>query len=566
MTALNLHERANIWRLASGRASRVAMARALGSPLLRWRYGAALAEEIVLVPQELRSADPSFANELAAGQMGLAGQLVHIGKGSPFELTQRNAVWVRELQGFAWLRHLRAAGTLEAAATARALVVQWIARGQGTDRLGREPAVRARRMMSWLANSDMLLADVDQGAFDRTAQSLGDQLIALSSAWRAAPVGYPRLLALTGLVYGDLCIAGHDRHLAQSERLLGAELTRQILPDGGHISRNTGVLVEIMLDLLPLRQCFATAKRELPAPVEAAMSRIMPMLRYMRLGDGSLARFNGVGASPVAELAAILAYDTAQQKQLTAAPQSGYARLERGDCVVIADAGSAPPITLGAQAMAGCLSFEMSAGGTAMVVNGGFPMAADEKHIAVARATASHNTLAFGGQSSARRLVNRRLERLAGGVPLALSGAVTSSLAQSENGDELEISHGGYVGEHGLVHRRRLALNKDGTKLEGSDRLGGVSRAVRLPRDVPFTIHFHLAPKVTCERTAEAGAVLRLRDGTQWQFAADGAEISIEPSVHYADPSGPARALQIVLRGSCWGDMEVRWSFEKAAR
>ena len=58
-------------------------------------------------------------------------------------------------------------------------------------------------------------------------------------------------------MHADLCIAGHERRLAQSQKLLVAELERQVLPDGGHISRNPWVLVELLLDLLPLRRCFA---------------------------------------------------------------------------------------------------------------------------------------------------------------------------------------------------------------------------------------------------------------------------------------------------------------------
>ena len=44
---------------------------------------------------------------------------------------------------------------------------------------------------------------------------------------------------------------------------LVAEIERQILPDGGHISRNPGALIELLLDLLPLRQAFrrATSRR-----------------------------------------------------------------------------------------------------------------------------------------------------------------------------------------------------------------------------------------------------------------------------------------------------------------
>ena len=51
-------------------------------------------------------------------------------------------------------------------------------------------------------------------------------------------------------------------------RRLVDELERQILPDGGHISRNPGALIELLLDLLPLRQAFAA--RNVPAAARAA--------------------------------------------------------------------------------------------------------------------------------------------------------------------------------------------------------------------------------------------------------------------------------------------------------
>ena len=82
-----------------------------------------------------------------------------------------------------------------------------------------------------------------------------------------------------------------------SSATLVAELRRQILPDGGHISRNPDVLVELLLDLLPLNQCFAARGRKSPPQLVEALARLLAMLRFLRLGDGMLARFNGVGAA-----------------------------------------------------------------------------------------------------------------------------------------------------------------------------------------------------------------------------------------------------------------------------
>lgn len=563
MAKLTIAEQTRIARLAVERARRSTIARMLGSPLLRWRYGAPVADDVLIVPQDLRTADPSFAGEIAQGHFGLAGRAAYLETGSPFDLRPPSPEWARELHGFSWLRHLRAAATPQSTRTALSLVAEWIKHSRSRTGPAWEASVVARRLISWIANAGLLLEGIDQAAFDRTADSLADQLIHLSAVWRDAPEGYPRLMALIGLTYGDLCIAGHERHLAEVEALLSAELQRQILPDGGHISRNASVLVDVMLDLLPLRQCFANRQRKTPTAVDQAIARAIPMLRYMRLGDGSLARFNGTGAPSIESLATVLAYDGAPTHRQDFASHSNYVRMERGDTVLIADVGPPPPLELAGQAHAGCLSLEVSIGAAAVFVNCGAPGPADQERRAASRSTAAHNTLCLGNKSSSKLIRHPLLERLVGAAPIRFPDKVGTKQGQGADGDLLDASHDGYVRVFGLLHRRRLALSADGAKLVGSDMLGPARGTLRLPQDIPFTISFHLHPKVACTATADGSAFVTLRTGEVWRFSASGAELSIEPSTHIADLAGSARSLQIVLRGATFGESEVRWRFEK---
>ncbi len=46
---------------------------------------------------------------------------------------------------------------------------------------------------------------------------------------------------------------------------LSDQLDQQILPDGGHISRNPGAIIEVLLDLLPLKQAFSSRNMQPPA-------------------------------------------------------------------------------------------------------------------------------------------------------------------------------------------------------------------------------------------------------------------------------------------------------------
>ncbi len=553
-------------RLAASQAGRVGVAGVLGSRLLRWRYGAVAAEALALVPQDLRPADPCFADEFADGSFGLSPGAVHIDNGNPFEIEPPSTAWERELHGFGWLRHLNASRRDDVAGMALALVEDWIASPRRREVVAARPDVTGRRIISWLANADLILGDADQAAFDRIMRSLVDQLVGLRSTWSSAPDGYPRLEALIGVVYGHACVVGHERRLAGSVAALSAELARQLSPDGGHISRNTDVVLELLLDLLPLRKCFQQRHLTFPAVVETPLGQMLRMLAYMRLGDGEMARFNGVGATRMAELSSVLAHGQPLigDGDLENAARSCYARLQRGGLVLIADVGDPPPFGMAGQAHAGALSFELSAGAHALLVNCGAPGPGGQSYAAAARATASHNALCFGGKSSARLVQHDVLSRLGGTEQVVAIGRVTSRREDGEGESSLVATFDGHVSEHGLLHTRRWTMDRRGGWIRGCDEVKGPGTAVRLARDVPLAVHFHLHPDVTCSPAHDDALLLSLPNGARWVFRATGAEISMEPSIHFADPTGPARSMQIVLRGACWGDTEIRWELTAA--
>ncbi len=565
MSELTLKERIRIAALSADRSKRSAIAGMLSSPFLRWSYGPPAADQLLLVPQDLRTADPSFWHEIEHGQFGLAGSIAILQGRSPFDIDPPNKGWARELHGFGWVRNLAATGDDEARVAVRGLATEWALRRCADVSVAAEPAVAARRLISWVSHANVLLEGADPQTYRTITQSLGRQLVYLSAAWRDAAEGYPRLMALIALTLADLSIAGHERQLKGVEESLAAELEHQILPDGGHISRNPSVLVEIMLDLLPLIQCFTARARTTPAPFSETLRRVMPMLRLLRLGDGLLARFNGMSVPSAAGLATVLAYDDNPIRELTAARDSGYVRLEREKSVVLVDTGCPPPLAVAGEAQAGCLSFELSVGTQLLFVNGGMPGAAAADWRPTARATASHNTLCLAETSSSKLVRHRRLEKLIGAPPIQLPAHVQWSLDDTSADVSLAASHDGYLNRFELIHSRRLRLAFDGARLEGWDRLAANRGELRLRIDLPFAIHFHLHPEVKCRLSNEPNeAELRLTDGQNWRFKADGAALTVEESAYFADSSGPRRALQIVLRGVTFGESNVSWVVGRA--
>ena len=191
----------------------------------------------------------------------------------------------------------------------------------------------ARRVISLLSQAPLVLGDTDGKFYRRYLRGLTRDIRHLRYAMLDMPDGVPRLQVVIALCYASLCLANQARNIRSATRKLSDELQRQILPDGGHISRNPGALIELLIDLLPLRQTFAARNIAPPPALLNAIDRMMPMLRFFRHGDGSFALFNGMSSAPSDLLATLLAYDDTHGVPMANMPHTGFqrARCRRDD-------------------------------------------------------------------------------------------------------------------------------------------------------------------------------------------------------------------------------------------
>ncbi len=312
MSRAVIADRSRLSWLALRRGLSVLKGRTIVHPLtglIYWLWGG---ERLVIAPQELRTADPTRANEIYGGRFAFAGKIVVCDGRSPFEIEPPTEEWAEILLGFGWLRHLRAADSTITRANARALVDEWIAVQGSWHPIGWKPEVVARRIMSWLSQATLILDDADLRFYRRLLRNLARQVRFLRATENDTRDGVPRLQARIALTYATLCMAKQIRHLRTTTRRLVSELERQILPDGGHISRNPGVIIEILLDLLPLSQAFSARNVAPPPALINAIDRMMPMLRFFRHVDGTFMLFNGMGPTSPDLLATVLAYDDAR--------------------------------------------------------------------------------------------------------------------------------------------------------------------------------------------------------------------------------------------------------------
>jgi uncharacterized heparinase superfamily protein len=522
------------------------------------------AERLLIAPQDIRTADPAIAAEIYSGYFAFAGRIVNARGRSPFEIESGSPDWQRALTGFSWLRHLRAANTALARANARALVDDFLSGvGKAKDGTAWELRVVVRRTMAFLAQSPLILEGADAPFYRRFMRGLARSQHFLEHQIAAGITGEARLWTAIALAELGLCTKASAKYQRWTTKLLAEELMTQILPDGGHINRNPQILIDLLLDLLPLRQAYAARAVAPPAPLLNAIDRILPMLRLLRHGDGTLALFNGMGVTAPDLLATLLAYDDARAQALTNAPHSGYLRIEAADHVLIVDAGRPPPAVFSSHAHAGCLAFEFSTGLQKLIINCGAPDVSRRAAREVARVTAAHSTLVLADTSSCRFAGQTGLERLLEGQ--ILSGPQTVAMAREDMGDRTHValSHDGYLSAFGFIHERRLSLAADGQRLEGHDFLNEVPRR-KQSKPIDFALRFHVHPSVGFKLVSNARAVyLQLPDETAWLFEAQNLPIDIEESVYFAAADGPHSCGQIVVYGRTDALTDIGWVFRR---
>ncbi|MCB1387501.1 MAG: heparinase II/III family protein [Nitratireductor sp.] len=517
---------------------------------------------LIISPKDLRIADAGLAQDIYSGRFFLAGKMIETGGGDPFTLAHAPIGWQRELHGFGWLRHLEADGGELARKNATALLNDWL-----SHRFSRRssPAwqidVAARRLITWLCHSVPIVETMTPRQYQNWLKSIGFHIRFLKLSGRQAPEGLPSLTLRIALAYAVLCADGMKRYQPRAMRLLDEELAGQIADDGMHRSRNPAVLAELLALLLPLRQAHARLGIQPSQRLVSSIDRMMLALKFFRLGDGNLARFNGVSANRSDLVATLMHYDDAIAASSEPQALGGYQRLTAGTTVLIADTGRPPQGAASAEAHAGTLSFEVSSENTLLLVNcGAPPFDMTGRRPDAVRATAAHNTLTIRDTSSSRIYAGRLFASLLGGWFVSGPSKVTCERRTGSGSTGFVATHDGYRKTFDAIHERSLFLSFDGNRIVARDRLKSPSGgAVRSARDAAFQIRFHLPPSVSAGTMEDGSVVLMCGRGLTWRFACKEIRPVIEESAFFASISGTKRTMQIVLNGNAGDTPEVSW-------
>ncbi len=514
--------------------------------------------KLIAVPDDPLAGDAGRGAALLAGRLTFRGETHEV---ATLDLARADwgQVFGRYLHSFDWLRDLSGvASRATAAPIAEALTARWL--DAHADTVAGEAwraASWGRRVWMWSAHAPLILSSTDLIYRSRVLNTLARGARPLERGADKAAPGADRVAAWAGVVVGGLLIPGGDARRGGGEAGLARALGTALFDDGGARSRSPEQLLAMLETLSCLRAAYDARRIDAPDMLARSCARIVPALLGVALGDRGLGSWQGGGPIAAERVAQVVTASGVRTRPLRQARDWGYQRLAAGATVLVIDA--APP-PVGTRVEGGCastLAFELSDGGTRLVVNcgGARAVAAGLPGALVTglRSTAAHSTLCLADTNSTAIQPGGTLGR---GVT-----EVELSRLESEGASRLDAAHDGYARRYGFRHRRQLVLTADGRELRGEDSLLPVGRRVR--GGAPFAIRFHLVAGVEALAEGEDAAV-QAPGGEQWLFRCRGGAVEVEDSL-WIDADGRAIATrQLVVTGeAAAGGASVSWVLRK---
>jgi len=515
---------------------------AFDNPLYHWSLKGGVPDGFVA------SINDSWPGDAAAGR-ALCDSMV------PRDPDASEPKLLRSLFGFEALRDLKAMGGDEARRCARALIENWMHRHGRWEALSWRPDLTGLRVANWITFHDFYGACTDRDLETQILESLAQQAKHLSRALPGDESGLPLLYGIRGLIYAGLVFAGREQWLVQGLDLLEHEASNQILPDGGHVSRNPAALIDTIRLFTDIRAALAAAEYPVPDPLVHTIDRMTQALRFFRYPDRNLALFNGTqeGDADYIDKVIFKTGLSAQARILRSLPQSGYERLSLGRSLVMVDAGAPAASPHDGASHAAPLAFEFIYGKERLIVScGSHPDTGVWRESL--RATAAHNTMVIESRNASEIRDNGRIGRR--------PQKMDCKREDTRDGILFDGSHDGYAALNGLTHRCRLFLSDGGHDFRGEDSL---TSAVPLTKQADIALRFHLHPKVTVSLISNGTeALLRLPGGSGWRFTHSGGALSLEDSLYLGQGSEPRKTQQLVVRGYMDTDFaRIKWALQR---
>lgn len=526
---------------------------AYNSPFYNWSLGGSVPPKMLFSPTELWKGKCDDARWLLnSGAFSIGGDRLELHNAN-WHPEGVSDIWIKHIHSFDWLRDLRSLGGHDGRRGARLMVMSWIETHDHWHEDYWRTDILGRRLANWFAGYDFFGESADDYFQEAFMDSAIRQLRHLRRSLSGSIYGLDLLYAIKGLIYGGLVFEGREEYLEHGLHILDTQIDKQILSDGGHISRNPEQLLQSVQILIDIRTALRQGGYPPIEKIQHGLDRAVQAIRFLRHSDGNFALFHNAQENNDDIIKSVLMHAGVRARPLKSLPHTGYEKVVEGRSILIMDTGKPASWPYDCDAHIAPLAFEFSHGRERIFVNcGSHPTSTDWQD--ALRSTPAHNTVIIDDRNICDLHDDGRVRYRPKIVEVSRDDKRGSTL--------IDASHDGYVPQNGIVHRRRLYLANKGFDFRGEETLTCMLGLAK-PHCVAIRFHLHPDAKVSLVKKGRE-ALIRLNNGVGWRFTVEGGELAMDNSVYLGSGIRPRKTKQLVITGNMETDRrQFKWALQK---
>jgi len=422
--------------------------------------------------------------------------------------------------------------------------------------------IMARRIISWVSNTDITLDDSDRIYKKKFYISLVKQGNFILKNLKNISYNPDRITCCAAIILYGIVFENNLSFKTGVKEL--EKISKSFFDENGFPkSRNPEEVFICIKYLILVREWLKESQNHIPDFLNEIISKCGNCYAILSSSNNQFPLFNGATEINYRDYDIFL--KNLKYKFVNKNNEiSNFIKIKKKKIEFFMDCGNPPSNSYVKNYQAGCLAFELISNKQKIICNTGYGKYLPPKLSLLSRSTAAHSTLYINNTSSCVFQKNKFINKIYGNSLIEKHKVISKNYMEDKNFYSISASQNGYEKRFGYIHTRSIKISKNDDKILGKDEL---KKTKNCSKFLVYFIRFHIYPNTRIVKTKAGNSILiSLSNGEGWLMQCKQNNFEIEKNIFLGNKNKIINNESVFISGDINKDIIlIEWDIERVS-